>query len=976
MSRAFILMLLLAATAQAVDFPIGVVRAPRYGDGTQPGDRRVNVPEVINPVAVEIGSDFVRINPNGTEDMLLDSGEFGAILDPKTYDGVWVFFSWIKDARPTATTGAGADGYKINVVTGELRQLTFGEFTPNTGVANWHPDPLNGSYPNPRGLGHANHNLGWQPLGNGRVAFTSSRNGYLPTHATTFTNQQLFLMDEDGKNVEQTGFINLGSALHPTLLKNRRILWSSAETQGHRNGHHWSLWTSNPDLTDWESVFFNSNGGGAASSTHFQSQWSDGDIAVIRYYLSNNFAFGAMYGIPSATPTVGVSVWGHPKASLNPPLSGQYAHFFPFQRHGMWAATPWTTDLDIPAPGNLGKVSMPSAAPGNRMLVCYSPGPVSNTGPAPTPWLHSKIAIMNGKTTTGPGDLEIVASNPAYNYLQPIALVHWDQIYGGHTAPEIPECPRSNHPALPPGSPFGLVGWGSLYKRETATENPGEAWVGQGTGPEFASSDIAKVRVIVQENTSEYREYPYFTATGMERFRVLGEFSPRKAAGIIDLNGDPDTSGLIKLPADTSWTLQILNAAGEVLTPKPNWNTVRPGETIVKCSGCHAHHDSGRADFATTAAAQPDYPLVDLTSATPWTVEWNRDVWPILEAKCASCHDGVTAQPVIDHGFGRSGSTTLANVYVFGYSARNSVIYTKAKEGHGGLTSAELLKLAQWIDLGCQRDLPAAGQPGRIFQDDSRPTLFLDSPRIKELAPLDLIRIGAHDYFSGIASLSVKASWSVNGISAGEEIGHLFTTSNSISTLSLTTPFSGSGQLTVIATDTTGNKTKLVRDFTVAEAPPPVRTPKGVYLGFDGDHLGDLRDVNPDGLLDHHIRLEGLRHPISHIEIKAGSGPTDFKWSNRAGGETPEHPQGTWWYVMHSPRFPGSPVGVLNVRFSEPTRDAPHTDFRVYVFYSDEPGDYDTIIPTLPEPCNNSVLKAKIDAARIHLEAANAALAP
>jgi hypothetical protein len=79
---------------------------------------------------------------------------------------------------------------------------------------------------------------------------------------------------------------------------------------------------------------------------------------------------------------------------------------------------------------------------------------------------------------------------------------------------------------------------------------------------------------------------------------------------------------------------------------------------------------------------------------------------------------------------------------------------------------------------------------------------------------------------------------------------------------------------------------------------------------------------------------------------------------------------------MHSPRFPGSPVGVLNVRFSEPTRDAPHTDFRVYVFYSDEPGDYDTIIPTLPEPCNNSVLKAKIDAARIHLEAANAALAP
>jgi hypothetical protein len=346
-------------------------------------------------------------------------------------------------------------------------------------------------------------------------------------------------------------------------------------------------------------------------------------------------------------------------------------------------------------------------------------------------------------------------------------------------------------------------------------------------------------------------------------------------------------------------------------------------------------------------------------------IEWNRDVWPILEAKCATCHNGTTAQPVIDQGFGRSGATTLANAYVFGYSARSSLLYTKAKEGHGGLTAAELLKLAQWIDLGCQRDLPAAGQPGRALQDDSRPTLFLDSPRRKELSPVSVIRFGAHDYYSGLASRSVKASWPVNGRAAGEEIGDLFTEADSVWTLALSQPFTGTGQLTIVATDTKGNQQKIVRDFTALEPPPPTRTPKGVYLGFDGDHLGDLRDVNPDGLLDHHIRLEGLRHPISHIEIKAGSGPTDFKWSNRAGEESPEHPEGKWWYVMQSPRIPGSPVGVMNLRFSEPTRDAPHTDFRVYVFYSDTPGDYDTIIPTLPEPCDAAALRAKLEAIRV-----------
>ena len=33
--------------------------------------------------------------------------------------------------------------------------------------------------------------------------FTSSRNGFLPNKDYTFPNLQLFVMDEDGKNVEQ-----------------------------------------------------------------------------------------------------------------------------------------------------------------------------------------------------------------------------------------------------------------------------------------------------------------------------------------------------------------------------------------------------------------------------------------------------------------------------------------------------------------------------------------------------------------------------------------------------------------------------------------------------------------------------------------------------------------------------------------------------------------------------------------------------
>jgi hypothetical protein len=299
MRYALLSLLVLCAPLQAVDFPIVAVRSPRYGDGTQPGDKRINVAEVHTWTTFEGGSDLVKRSPSGLVSVLLSAGPNGAITDPKTYDGTWVFFAWTKDV-----VNAGTDIYKMNVFTGELVQLTHGEFTPNEGVANWDPNPSSGSYPNPRGLGSPIFNLGPQPYrdvdGEMRVMFTSSRNGYVPAHVSTLAvnAQQLYTMDADGKNVEQVGFLNLGSALHPTLMKDGRVMWSSAETQGHRNGHHWSLWASKPDGREWEPLFFNAEAGGAPASSHFQAQWSDGDVALIRYYLSNNWGFGAMYGIP------------------------------------------------------------------------------------------------------------------------------------------------------------------------------------------------------------------------------------------------------------------------------------------------------------------------------------------------------------------------------------------------------------------------------------------------------------------------------------------------------------------------------------------------------------------------------------------------------------------------------------------------------------------------------------------------------
>ena len=91
---------------------------------------------------------------------------------------------------------AGADVFRINLATRAIEQLTFGEFSPNTGAGNWDEDnPLNPDSQYNR-LGYGILNLGPMPLPGGRLAFTSNRNGFVPTKGFTNPTLQLFVMDD------------------------------------------------------------------------------------------------------------------------------------------------------------------------------------------------------------------------------------------------------------------------------------------------------------------------------------------------------------------------------------------------------------------------------------------------------------------------------------------------------------------------------------------------------------------------------------------------------------------------------------------------------------------------------------------------------------------------------------------------------------------------------------------------------------
>src|SRR6476620_11702927 len=92
-------------------------------------------------------------------------------------------------------------------------------------------------------------NLGPCPAPGGKVVFTSNRNAFVPPRGYPKITLQLFTMDDDGTNVEQIGHLNVACALHPVILKDGRILYSTLESHGAHNSILWAIWSIHPDGT-------------------------------------------------------------------------------------------------------------------------------------------------------------------------------------------------------------------------------------------------------------------------------------------------------------------------------------------------------------------------------------------------------------------------------------------------------------------------------------------------------------------------------------------------------------------------------------------------------------------------------------------------------------------------------------------------------------------------------------------------------
>jgi hypothetical protein len=633
------------------DYPIVYVRAPHYADNV-----RNRWPNTHTPLVAPPGSELMLLHPDGREEVLVAVNEKEAITDPYvSFDGTWVYYVKFHDQTLrddlARTSRSGSDIYKIHVPTRRIVQLTHQEYTPNTGSA----DGSQTKRP-------AVFNLGPCPVPGGKVAFTSDRNGFRSVRAGQPVAQQLFIMDDDGSNVENIGHINLGSAHHPTILKDGRLIFSTTETQGLRGGYFgWGIWSVHPDGTSWGPIVsaFSSN------VFHFQAQLADGRIVVEFYYPGTTTkGFGTFFTLPTQ-PADGYTAFSSARGES---LEGVVRQ--PFTPYGMKLLTRFSDGADVPPNRGWGQFTHPSGAPDNHLLTVWGGASGEHRNNAKQPPFDSGIyLIKSGQALEEPGQLVLIKNDPKYHEMMPRALVPYERIYG------VPEPTRlafyrndgKSCPHLPEGTPFGLVGTSSLYKREsaplgvvargsvTATYSGGKDlfqgmgriignaggetpnWQTQGADAGlYSNDDIHAIRILALEPVNAGVK-PRMAAHGStggrslspnERLRILGEFPVRhfgtNSKQPLDPDGNPDTSFLAKIPADVAWTFQTLDKNGMVLNMAQTWHQLRPGEIRNNCGGCHAHSQKP-TEFKNTFAARADYVPFDLTERTPFLTTKKHD---------------------------------------------------------------------------------------------------------------------------------------------------------------------------------------------------------------------------------------------------------------------------------------------------------------------------------------------------------------
>ncbi|MCG8476450.1 MAG: SUMF1/EgtB/PvdO family nonheme iron enzyme [Cytophagales bacterium] len=258
--------------------------------------------------------------------------------------------------------------------------------------------------------------------------------------------------------------------------------------------------------------------------------------------------------------------------------------------------------------------------------------------------------------------------------------------------------------------------------------------------PGVPRGTVKKLRVIAYEyayrHSPSNHDYQGIQA-GWDTKRVLGTVPVEK-----------DGSAIFKVPANTPISLQPIDEEGRAVQLMRSWLTAMPGE-ILSCIGCHEEQNTVPVPKVTVASRRKPHVITPPKDGVyPFT--FDLEIQPILDRKCAGCHNGESAIPNFadktqtgyskTKGFSKSylafhpfinRQGPEADIHVMKpmeFHASTSELVRKLKKGHHNvkLSKEEWEKLYTWIDLNA----PYRG----VFRNVSKYKGFEQISRRRELA--------------------------------------------------------------------------------------------------------------------------------------------------------------------------------------------------------------------------------------------------
>ena len=276
----------------------------------------------------------------------------------------------------------------------------------------------------------------------------------------------------------------------------------------------------------------------------------------------------------------------------------------------------------------------------------------------------------SGLRSDHPSDLEMIVDSTEWHEIMGRAVVSYDAIHGVEMPDVIERSDRvtqaedaPSNSELQTGTPFGLLGAASIVDRETEPRD-GVHFAGlhqfhqQGTDTiNYGDDELCGVRILgVMPNRGTVNEVynsMRFNPAG-ERIGILGEFSVRE-------KGKPDTSFLVRMPANVPYFMQAIDCEGRTLNTDQTWQSLRPGERKT-CGGCHVHSEESETKFEDSFAALDEYETHRIGEGTVplltgkrgddvqtrevdgdgLFIDFETDIMPIFQNRCASssCHGG------------------------------------------------------------------------------------------------------------------------------------------------------------------------------------------------------------------------------------------------------------------------------------------------------------------------------------------------